>query len=76
MALFYLGFYGLDLGGVELYVGGSVKAVLHAFPVQVPTTAHVRNWRRTCVVDEHLPRVVAVRLQNPFLGVDLGVGCF
>jgi hypothetical protein len=66
-ALFYPGFYRLDLGGVELYVGGSVEAVLHAFPVQVPTTAHVRNRCRTCVIVEHLPRVIAVRLQDPFL---------
>ncbi len=67
-ALLYPSLYCLNLGVVELYVGGGVETVPHTFPVQMPTAAHVRNRRQSCVIDEHLPRVVSIHLKDPFLG--------
>jgi hypothetical protein len=59
-----------------LYEGVSIETVLHTFPVQMPTAAHTRNCRRSCMIDEHLPCVVAVCLKYSFWRVDCGVDCF
>jgi hypothetical protein len=52
------------------------EAALKQFFMHFPFKCQRQHMLETGVVDEHLPRVAAVRLQNPFLGVDRGVDCF
>ncbi|KAI2512345.1 hypothetical protein MHU86_2007 [Fragilaria crotonensis] len=45
------------------------KAAFDAFPVQVPATAHIRDWSASHVVEEHLPGVICVFWEQVLLRV-------